>query len=331
MYTDDDLDRAVKEGIFSTDAVTAFRVYIGSEKEFPAVDEENFRLISGFNDIFVVIACLLFLISTSWVLKSYSDTASMLSLGVLSWGLAELFVARRKMALPAIMLLLSFGAGVFLFVFSLFEQISETALTVSALVTMGAVWLHWMRFTVPITIAAGMASLVVFLISFSISVFPELLEWLSTLIFLGGCLTFSVAMYWDASDPTRVTRRSDSAFWLHLLSAPLLVHPVFVNLDLFDGQESIHNLLLAVSLYLFMTIVSLIIDRRAFMVSSLVYVLYALSVFFQTYGFVSYSFALTGVIIGSALLLLSAFWHSTRRFIVNKLPNSVKMRLPDIG
>ncbi len=330
MYTDEDLNRAVRKGIFSAESVTLFRRYIDSEITSSVVDEENFRLISGFNDIFVVIASLLFLLSSSWVLSSYSYTASMLSLIVLSWGLAELFVARRKMALPAIMLLLSFGAGVFLAVFSLFEQLSETAVTVSALVTMGAIWLHWKRFMVPVTIAAGMAALVVFMISLVISMFPELLEWLSPLVFVGGALVFSVAMYWDASDPTRTTRRSDSAFWLHLLSAPMLVHPIFVNLDLFNGQESLQNLLIAVVLYLLMTLVSLVIDRRAFMVSSLVYVLYALSVFFETYGYVSSSFALTGIVIGSALLLLSAFWHPTRTLVVRCLPNSVRQYLPVI-
>ncbi|MRI35116.1 hypothetical protein EOPP23_19300 [Endozoicomonas sp. OPT23] len=340
MYTDEDLNRAVREGIFSTDSVEAFRDYLSSERsdsdknvaeqEFPAVDEENFRLISGFNDIFVVIASLLFLLSSSWVLSSYSQTASALSLTVLSWGLAEIFVARRKMALPAIMLLLSFGAGVFLSVFSLFEQLNETTVTVSALVTMGAIWLHWKRFMVPVTVAAGMATLVVFMISLSVWVLPQLLEWLSPLIFAGGCLVFSVAMYWDASDPARTTRRSDSAFWLHLLSAPMLVHPVFVNLGMFKDQESLQSLLVAVALYLLMTLISLIIDRRAFMVSSLIYVLYALSSFFETYGYVSYSFALTGIVIGSALLLLSAFWHPVRTLIVKSLPVSLRQHLPVI-
>ena len=31
-------------------------------------------------------------------------------------------------------------------------------------------------------------------------------------------------MRYDLSDPARETRRTDAAFWLHLLAAPLLVH-----------------------------------------------------------------------------------------------------------
>jgi hypothetical protein len=38
--------------------------------------------------------------------------------------------------------------------------------------------------------------------------------------------------------------------------------------------------------------------------------------------------ALTALVIGSALLLLSAFWHTARRMIVSQLPEDVRRRLP---
>lgn len=254
----------------------------------------------------------------------------MFALVALSWGLSEFFVIKRKMALPAILLLLAFGGGVFFWVYSFFDALSETALTVSALVTTLSIWLHWKRFMVPVTVAAGMAALMVFIVSLAINLIPALVDWLSSLIFVAGCLVFLVAMYWDSSDPARRTRRSDSAFWLHLLAAPMLVHPVFVNLDILGGEQTPVNMLVVVCLYLLMTLISLAIDRRAFMVSSLVYVLYALSGFFEKYGFVSYSFAITGIIIGSALLLLSAFWHPARTLIVKPLPDNMKRFLPVI-
>ena len=37
-----------------------------------------------------------------------------------------------------------------------------------------------------------------------------------------GIGVFLFAMRWDSSDPARVTRRSDVAFWLHLLAAPMI-------------------------------------------------------------------------------------------------------------
>ena len=63
MYSDEDLNTAVTEGIFSESAVEAFRDQVASVHGVPAVDEENFKLIGGFNDIFIVIACGLLLFS----------------------------------------------------------------------------------------------------------------------------------------------------------------------------------------------------------------------------------------------------------------------------
>ncbi|WP_218014735.1 hypothetical protein [Candidatus Regiella insecticola] len=65
-------------------------------------------------------------------------------------------------------------------------------------------------------------------------------------VFCTGLLAFAGAMYWDISDLRRQTRHSDIAFWLHLLAAPLLVHPVF-NIMLAD--TSLLNIILILVLY----------------------------------------------------------------------------------
>ena len=61
MYTDEDLNIAIKNGIFSQNDVNEFRKSISISKESSLPDEENFKLVGGFNDIFVVIACILLL------------------------------------------------------------------------------------------------------------------------------------------------------------------------------------------------------------------------------------------------------------------------------
>jgi hypothetical protein len=210
----------------------------------------------------------------------------------------------------------------------LFSSRDENAFLLASLVTALATWLHWQRFRVPVTIAAGTASVIGFFVALLLSFFPAVVQWLSPLIFLCGVVAFSLAMYWDTSDIQRVTHRTDAAFWLHLLAAPLLVHPIFSNLGIFEGNEGLGNMVAIVLLYLSMTLVSIIIDRRAFMVSSLAYVLYALSSLFNEYGFVGYSFAVTGIVLGSALLLLSAFWHKARAVIVSGLPASIRSKVP---
>ena len=46
-----------------------------------------------------------------------------------------------------------------------------------------------------------------------------------------------------------LTRRSDVAFWLHLLAAPMIVHPVFTLLGLNDGTATIGEGLVVILLY----------------------------------------------------------------------------------
>jgi hypothetical protein len=80
-------------------------------------------------------------------------------------------------------------------------------------------------------------------------------------------------------------------------------------------------------LYLAIALVSLSIDQRALLVSALSYVLYTFSALLKQYGVVSLNFAITALAIGSALLLLSAFWHASRAFVVGRFPLALRARL----
>jgi hypothetical protein len=102
MYSDEDLNLAVEKGIFTDSSVEQFRHLLSTERNSPAVDEENFKLIGGFNDIFVVIACLLLLFSALWVVEfmSQSTSAGFLVLTIIAWGLSEVFVKQRKWHYP---------------------------------------------------------------------------------------------------------------------------------------------------------------------------------------------------------------------------------------
>ena len=328
MYTDEDLKSAVDEGISTGAAVEMFRTHILNRNNTYVADEENFRLVGSFNDIFVVIASALLLLSAGWVTHNIHAALATIVVSMLSWGLAEFFVLKRKMALPAIALLIAFVGSVFASVVLMFEAPSENAFMLAgSLATLGA-WLHWKRFNVPITVAAGAATVVVFIASLLISLFPVLKDYLMYLMLLGGVAIFSIAMRWDAADLKRVTGKSDVAFWLHLTSAPLIVHPVFSILGVLDGDESLASAVAIVVLYVLLTFISLVIDRRAFMVSSLVYVLVTLTELLKLYGLAGDSFAYVGVFLGFSLLLLSGFWHKARRQLVVHLPDALKNRVP---
>jgi hypothetical protein len=67
MYSDSDVEAAVAAGALAPDAAAALRNYVAGARTTPAVDEEHFRLLTGFNDIFVSIAAVILLMSVAWI------------------------------------------------------------------------------------------------------------------------------------------------------------------------------------------------------------------------------------------------------------------------
>lgn len=330
MYTDEDLSIAIKAGIFTDESVDAFRDHTAKLRNTATVDEENFQLLTGFNDIFVVIACLLVLTSVAWFGASISSLTGALAVTATSWALAEYFVVKRRMALPAIVLLLSFIGGALNSSLSAFGSLSEFSLLVSAIITAIAAWLHWQRFQVPITVAAGTSAAIGCIIAITLATNPEAKNWMLPVLFISGLSVFAYAMYWDSADRLRKTRKSDVAFWLHLVSAPMIVHPIFSLLGIFDGQSGLFEASIVIGLYVVMAIISISIDRRAILVSGLIYVLYAFSTLLKSYGLQGSSSAITGILIGSALLLLSVYWHGCRSVLFKLLPIALQRYLPPI-
>jgi hypothetical protein len=266
-----------------------------------------------------------------------------LFVAAVAWGLAEFFTKKRRMALPSIILLLAFTGGVLVTAFTtivlavgveVFENNERAAALVaaaSAAIAAGATYLHWRRFKVPITIAVGAATLVgvvLALLAYAVGDVPSLENVMLTAALVLGLGVFLFAMWWDSSDPRRETRRSDVAFWLHLLSAPLIVHPIFSLLGLNDGDATIGEAVIVLAVYVMLGLVALAVDRRALLVSALAYVLFALISLFQQFGAVELNIALAAFVIGSGLLLLSAFWHSVRRAVVKPLPPTLQAKLP---
>ncbi len=337
MYSESDLDSAIAAGALSAEEAARFRAHMASLRATPAVDEENFRLITGFNDIFVAVAGVLLLVGAAWLGGEAHVALGAGLVAAAAWGLSEYFTKVRRMALPSILFLLAFVGGVFGAVIGILapeghvdanDRLGAVIMAGSAGVAAAAAWFHWRRFQVPITVAAGVAALVGLIAGLLMAVNPAI-ELVAYPIFLAlGLGVFALAMRWDMQDPERKTRRSDVAFWLHLLAAPMIVHPVFAMLGLLDGGANPSQSVLVIALYLVMGVIALAVDRRALLVSALGYVLYAMSALFGQFGAISSTFALTALVIGSALLLLSAFWHNARALIVGRLPGGVQGMLP---
>jgi hypothetical protein len=256
-----------------------------------------------------------------------------------AWPLSEFFIRRRRMALPSILLLLGFVGGTFFAIFGLGQalvasenpQVTALVAAGAGLVAAGAAYAHYRRFMVPITVAAGTAAIAGTIIAL---VMAAAGLWINTdiilaLVFVAGLAVFTVAMRWDISDRERVTRRSDVAFWLHLLAAPMIAHPVFALIGVTQGDNiGIGAAISVVAVYIGFGLLALTVDRRALLVSALIYVLFALTFLFREFGAVELNFALTALVIGSALLSLSAFWQPIRRAVVTTLPENLQDKLP---
>ena len=356
MYSQNEIDEAVAAGAISADAAAALRAHIEQTRALPTQDEEQFRLITGFNDIFVAIAAAILLFAVGFIgqwigmktgLVVEYDGPSFLAplfVAATSWGLALFFTAKRRMALPSILLLLAFVGGVFVTAgFALVQGVGPEALdnnptmagvlgAVAAAIAAVAAWLHWKRFMVPITVAAGAAAVAAIVVGLVVAALGQDIEQaentILSLMLVLGLGTFLFAMWWDGSDRARLTRRSDVAFWLHLLAAPMIVHPIFTLLGLNDGTATVGEGLVVIALYIAIGFTALAIDRRALLVSALAYVLFALNRMFEQFGAVELNVALTALVIGSALLMLSAFWHQARTSVVKTLPTGLRERLP---
>src|SRR5690348_17278152 len=186
MYSQQELDDAVASGVINAKDADALRTFIEGQRSTAIPDEEQFRLITGFNDIFVSIAAAILLVAVGWIGQSIGQSTGLfisdhgeigpsflapLAVAVTSWALALFFTAKRRMALPSIVLLLTFVGGVLASTAFLLVQIigpdrlnspnevlAATIGGVSAAVAAFAAWVHWRRFHVPITVAAGAAA-----------------------------------------------------------------------------------------------------------------------------------------------------------------------------
>jgi len=339
MYSESDIDGAVTAGAITPDAAAALRAHVAAIHATPAVDEEHFRLLTGFNDIFVSIALVLLLVAVGQIGLQLHQAAGGLLVAVAAWGLAEYFTARRRMALPSILLLVAFVGGVAGSLIGLVEanmphiegRAGALAVAGVGLCAAGAAWLHWRRFMVPITVAAGAAAVVATAIGLAVAAVPSITQgavW--PLLLVGGIGVFAAAMRWDISDTERKTRRSDVAFWLHLAAAPMIAHSIFQMLGVFDGDIGAGKAVIVLALYVAFAGIALAVDRRALLVSGLVYVLAALYALFRSAGAIELGAALTAFVIGSALLSLSAFWQPMRREVVTALSQPLRHRLPPV-
>lgn len=358
MISDAVLAKAVSQGLVSDGQALALRSLARQEEPLPdsegrdlAPDPERLRFVSGFADIFVTLGLVLFLGSAAYLAgRSLGDGATAGFVAVLAWGLAEFFSRVRRMALPSIVLLGVFAFACFLALAELLGVTgnrgfgprwggfgillrawggSPLAGAAAALGTAALVALHYWRFRVPVTVAAGVAALLAAGLLVLYAAQPAFTELMINPLLLGaGVVAFFLAMRFDMSDPERATRRTDIAFWLHLLAAPLIVHSLFEAIGAGRGIIAPGSAGLVLALFAALGVVAILVDRRALLVSGLVYAGIAFGSLISRAGIGDTTLPLTLLALGALVLALSAGWMPLRRRVLDLMPSGLTARLP---
>ncbi|WP_375460486.1 hypothetical protein [uncultured Enterovirga sp.] len=352
MITDSVLDLAVEKGLIAPGQAAALRSLARQEEPElrpEPVDEERLRFVTGFADIFVTLGLVLFLGSAAYLIgRHLSDGPTAALVALLAWALAEFFTRRRRMALPSIVLLVVFTSAVFLALVAalgsepgqagprlgwldIVVRPNRDPLTsaLAGLATAAAAALHYLRFRVPITIAAGVAALAFMVLMLFYVGAPDLTARLANPILLAlGIGAFAIAMRFDLADPARRTRRTDIAFWLHLLAAPLIVHSLFDMIGVGRGLLPPGAAAIVLAIFLALAIVAVFVDRRAILVSGLVYAGVAFASLIRSVGLSDTTTPVTMLALGAFVLLLSAGWAPLRRGLLGFAPEGLVARLP---
>jgi hypothetical protein len=354
------LSAAIERGLLTPDQAERLRALeaeLAPASAPPAAalpdDDERLRFISGFGDIFVTIGLALFLGALSYFADRQFETSGVWATMVAaSWLLAEFFTRRQRMALPSIVLLLVFAVSVFMLCAAVADPLTDSAtgmalmlprlpmlpeicdamaVVIAGLGTLIAVALHYWRFRVPITPAAGAAALIAVVIGLVGALDPDLAETIiSPLLLACGLAVFALAMRFDLSDPQRLTRRTDIAFWLHMLAAPLIVHPLIRGFLWADGTpDETGAAWPMLATFAVLGLVAVLVDRRALLVSGLAYAGIAFASLVRDSGVAGSSTPLTILVLGAFILLISALWHPLRRAVLALLPAGLARRLPN--
>jgi hypothetical protein len=348
MVATEILAQGVEQGIITAEQAQRLRALenVGEPPELPASpDDEQLRFIGGFSDVFVTIGLAMFLGAIGlFAALTLSGLILGFVIAVSTWLLAEFFTRVRRMALPSIVLLIVFAFAVFIAAgdaigansagFSLTDLIGlgtgrPTVVAGAAFVTVLLVALHYWRFRVPITIAAGCAALTGTVFSLFYGLVPNLPPVAyNAIIFFCGLAVFAFAMQFDMTDPERRTRRTDIAFWLHLLAAPLIVHSLTKGLVTDASKLDPRTAVAIITVFLVLSFVAVLIDRRAMLVSGLSYAGVAFWALIRQAGISDMTIPLTFLALGAFVLLLSAGWQPLRAGILSIVPRTLARYLP---
>ena len=320
----------------------------------PVEDSEMPRFVRGFHDVLITIGVLTGVFGIWGFGGAYSAIVIILIL-------SELLVRRQRLALPAVVLTVLLCSAI-VSVLNQHLMVAEPksilwqfyfdydALTAFLYVLPFPFILgfYYRRYGVPLALAGavltgGSTILASVLLIMSAGMrqphfFDHNPKILILMIFFTAVAIFMRAVRMDFRDPQRLTRRSDVAFWLHLMTAPILLHAtlalVFMNdisvLWKYGDIDVLQSVIVLIIVASFMKI-GLLLDRRAFVTSGLGSLAFAIWTLFERSDFTSINvYYVVLIVIGALVLGLGVGWPHIRRFMFRFIPVFISQKLPPL-
>lgn len=356
------LDEAVAKGLVEEGKLAALEAHLraalpvlsqmpGAEPDAPSpapiVETERPRFIRGFHDVLITLGLTVLLVGVGGL----GAIIGLLPVIIL---LAEILVRRQRLALPAVALTLAMAIWTAFLCRMIVDALGvptgghlSFALEFLSfpLIMLAFYW----RYRIPVALACV-------ILSFFAVVFVLLIALLETglkspdilidhphavlLLGIGAALgLFAVAMTYDLSDPARVSRRSDIAFWLHLAAAPALLYAGlaalflarFGTLGTLDSQMSDVSTPAVILLVALLMLIGVVIDRRAFVTSGLLTLIVTVTTLLRNSRIEMDNIIFLALItVGVIVLTVGIGWQPLRRVIVGSFPQGLKAKLPPL-
>lgn len=325
MISKSTLQKAADKNIIDQNKIEPLYQFIKNEtSEAPSTNkDEPLKFVRSFGDVFIALGIILLATAINMAALSGYDflipTAGFIII-------AEWLVRIRRLALPGIVILLS----ILFFINKAFSFEHESATIFSLGILSLSSLLFYLRYKMPFSLLPLAASVIAIII---IQIGIDVLN--SPLIFVAMGLTiFGIAMWFDSKDTQRQNHLSDSAFWLHLLAAPLIVHGAMIPLLTSEQAwvQSFSNNLLMIIFFAGFFLTALFVDRRAMLVSTQLYAIYALTQVLQN-DLISKQNSMIYVLmaLGMIVIFFGTYWYKTRRIIFGVFAGSAISRfVPDL-
>ena len=315
MISKDQLDTAAKEGIISPAQVAPLLVFLQiSESENSNQTHEPLKFVRSFGDIFITLGIGILVLSISQLSLSLYQYFFPIVGFVL---LAEWLVGNRRLALPGMAILVSI---IFLVHQALNFDNEQSTLLGLGLASATSL-LFYLRYKMPFSLlpfAGGLVAMAFFQIGADLFATPIIISGL-------GIIVFSVAMWFDIRDTKRQNYLSDSAFWLHLLASPLIVHGAMLSMLLGDNRwiQGVGEEMIIVIFFLGFLLLALLLDRRAMLISTQIYMIYALTQLIPA-PFNNSQNVVIYILMGLGLIIIffGTFWYKTRHLIFGFMSNT---------